>query len=343
MASVVISGRQRPSQSDRETAPETDIASLLRLLGAGASGAILLALGEGPLRTKDLTTRVPGYAPRTVYRYVGRLAEIGALEREEEPGVPSKVVHSLADPCGVDLHDLVLSYAQVSSSLERLGDGRVVPHSWGSLTLLADLWESGMFEAMNAHSRTATELARVDHDFSFHQVSRRTSLFMIGGMIEETQNGDRRRRYGLTTEAREATALIAALGRWRERYVVGDGEAGLAVGESAELLRAALPLVVLPEQAGKSARFSVTGPAEGDGDEGEVVWAEIGPDGRVAPCPPRDGADGWARAPVGEWIQTLLGSSRVRTGGDSGLVKECVKGMANRLWPTEPAPEASLG
>jgi DNA-binding HxlR family transcriptional regulator len=341
MASAVTVEEERLPRGGREVGAETEIASLLRLFGAGASGSILLALGEGPLRTKDLTTRVAGYAPRTVYRYVGRLTEIGAVERDEEPGVPSKVVHSLTDPCGVELHDLIRTYAEVSSSLERLGDGRVVPHSWGCLTLLADLWESGMFDAMNASPCTATELARVDHDFSFHQVSRRTSLFMIGGMIEETQNGDRRRRYGLTVEARQATALIAGLGQWRERYAVEAGEPGLAVEETAELLRAALPLVALPEHAGKSLRLSIAAPADGDGDEDEVVWAEVAADGTVAACPPREDADGWARAPIGDWIQTFLGSTKLRTGGDSGLVRECVKGMAARLWPSAPAP--SLG
>src|SRR5215213_11976278 len=79
-------------------------ADVLRLLSAGATGAILMALGEGPLRTKELTERVPGYAPRTIYRYAGKLAELEVVEREEEPGVPSKVVHTLSDPCGTELY-----------------------------------------------------------------------------------------------------------------------------------------------------------------------------------------------------------------------------------------------
>lgn len=340
MTSATTNQRQQLPEKDPEDLPDAEVAGLLRLLGAGASGAILLALGDGPLRTKDLTTRVPGYAPRTVYRYVGRLVEIGAIEREEQPGVPSKVVHSLVDPCGTDLHDLVMSFARISTSLERLADGRVVSHSWGSLTLLADLWESGMFAAMSAGPCTATELARADHDFSFHQVSRRTSLFMIGGMIWESENGDRRRRYELTEEARQATALIAGLGQWRERYAAPSGEPGLTVREAAELLRAALPLVVLPEHAGKAVRLTVS--AEGDGDEAEVVWAEVGDDGAVAVCLPQEECDGWGRASGGEWTRALLGSGKVRTGGATRLVKSCLEGMVGRLWPAELAPEPSL-
>jgi DNA-binding HxlR family transcriptional regulator len=340
MASAVTIGGWAP-QIDRETAPETGVASLLRLLGAGASSSILLALGEGPLRTKDLTTRVPGYAPRTVYRYVGRLTEIGAIEREEEPGVPSKVVHSLTDSCGVELHDLVEAFARVSTSLERLGDGRIVPHSWGSLTLLADLWESGMFEEMNIAPCTATELARVEHDLSFHQVSRRTSLFMIGGMIRESENGNRRRHYELTEEARQATALIAGLGRWREQHVVPRGGPGLTIEETGELLRAALPLVVLPGHVGKSVRFTVSEPGGVDEAGGMAVWAEVAANGEVCVGDPQAGADGWGEASVGEWIQTLLGTAQPRIDGETPLVGALLKGMARALWPPEPASTAS--
>jgi DNA-binding HxlR family transcriptional regulator len=335
MASGATIDREGPSSGEQGPLPETEVGALLRLLGAGASGSILLALGEGPLRTKDLTTRVHGYAPRTVYRYVGRLNELGAVEREEEPGVPSKVIHSLVDPCGVDLHDLVVSYARVSTSLQRLSDGGIVPHSWGSLTLLADLWESGMFAAMSAGPCTATELARVDHDFSFHQVSRRTSLFMIGGMIQEEQNGNRRRHYALTEEARQATALIVGLGEWRERYATLPGEPGLTLGETSELLRGALPLLHLPEHAGKSLCLTVA--PEADGGDGEVVWAEVGEDGAVAICEERKDVDGWGRGSVAEWIQALLGKDKVRTGGkDCAFAKACLGGMASELWPQQP-------
>src|SRR5215475_2489322 len=88
----------RPAQDEDACVAGASIADVLRLLSAGATGAILMALGEGPLRTKNLTERVPGYAPRTIYRYAGKLAELDVIEREEEPGVPSKVVHTLTDP-----------------------------------------------------------------------------------------------------------------------------------------------------------------------------------------------------------------------------------------------------
>jgi DNA-binding HxlR family transcriptional regulator len=313
---------------------EEEAADLLRLLGTGASGAILMALGGGALRTKELTERVPGYAPRTVYRYVSKLVEVGALEREEEPGVPSKVVHSLTDPAGVELHDLVDTYAR--ASLERFGNGEIGAHSWGFLALLGDLWESGMFEVLNLGPATATELARVGHGLSFHQVSRRISLFVIGGVIEETNDGGRRRRYALTEQSRRAMALIAGLGRWRERNLLGKGEPGLTAAETAGVLRMALPLLTLRDHPGRCFKLRV-GASDGDGrKEAEVVWAKSRPDGTVAVCPdPVDQVDAWGRGKVSAWIEAVMkgGNVGIRVGGDDSLlVRDCLKEMQEALW-----------
>src|SRR3954447_21036583 len=142
--------------SDREDAcvAGASTADGLRLLSAGATGAILMALGEGPLRTKTLTEQVPGYAPRTIYRYAGKLAELEVVEREEEPGVPSKVVHTLTEECGSELYELVNRFAD--SSMTRLPDGRIDAHAWASLGLLADLWETGMIEELSWVPRSPT-------------------------------------------------------------------------------------------------------------------------------------------------------------------------------------------
>jgi DNA-binding HxlR family transcriptional regulator len=318
---------------------QRDIASLLRLLGPGASGSILLALGDGPLRTKELVERVPGYAARTTYRYLGRLTDIAVIEREEEPGVPSKVINRLADPCGVDLYEMVEAYAQ--ASLEHLSDGTLVSGSWESLTLLADLWESGMFKELNARACTATELARVDHELSFHQVSRRIKLFLLDGLIQETPGKGRRRRYKLTEEACRQTALIAGLGRWRERHVVPAGEPGLTMEETAELLRAALPLVVLPEHIGKSFKLAITSPHPGGREEETLVWAKVKRNGAVACCAgPVAHTDGWGRGNVKAWIDILVqgASDGVDvSGGDRSLIEAGLRGMHAALWrPQEP-------
>src|SRR5690242_4404672 len=202
MTTELSEARMRRAQSGDACVAGASIADVLRLLSAGATGEILMALGEGPLRTKNLTERVPGYTPRTIYRYAGKLAELDVVEREEEPGVPSKVVHTLTDPCGSELHKVVSAYA--GAAMTRLPDGRIDAHSWASLGLLADLWESRMVEVLACDPRSPTELARGPHGLSYHQVNRRAGLFKVGGLLTEWAGPGRRRCYALTDKTRQA-------------------------------------------------------------------------------------------------------------------------------------------
>lgn len=310
---------------------ELTTGNVLRLLGAGASGAILMALGEGPLRTKELTERIDGYAPRTIYRYATRLTEIGVIEREEERGVPSKVVHSLTDPAGRELHELVDAYAKVS--LGRLPSGRIGASEWGSLALVADLWESGMIDELNLGPKSSTELARGEHGWSFHQVSRRAGLFAQGGFVTEASEGGRR-RYALTDKARRVMALIAGIGRWRRRYVVPKGMTGLTAEEVGGLMRTVLPLVSLPEHGGKSFEIEIV-PGGSNGAENEWVLAKVGADGTIANhLVPEGAVDGSVRGKVVAWVDSVLDGPHedLDIRGDVPLLEDCLRRLHETLW-----------
>jgi DNA-binding HxlR family transcriptional regulator len=303
---------------------------------AGATGAILMALGEGPLRTKGLTERVPGYAPRTIYRYAGKLAELEVIEREEEPGVPSKVVHTLSAPCGAELYELVNRFAD--ASLTRLPDGRIDAHAWASLGLLADLWEARMVEDLSCEARSPTDLARGRHGLSYHQVNRRAGLFKASGLVSETEGPGRRHLYGLTEKSRRKMGLVAGIARWRHRHVVADEEEGMTAAEMATVLRVLLPLVKLPAYTGKCLRLSVRD-QDGASSEGEEVWVEVEADGTFHSCasPPADPAV-WGRGTVGAWIAAMLdGDSRaVLVGGDEKLISDALEALYETLWTPQP-------
>jgi DNA-binding HxlR family transcriptional regulator len=311
-------------------------ADVLRLLSAGATGAILMALGEGPLRTKGLTEQVPGYTPRTIYRYAGKLAELEVIEREEEPGVPSKVVHMLTDPCGSELYLLVNRFAD--ASLTRLPDGRIDAHAWASLGLLADLWEAGMVEEMSRELRSPTDLARVSHGLSYHQVNRRAGLFKTSGLVFESEGPGRSRLYGLTEKTRRKMGFLAGIARWRHHHVAADDEEGMTAAEMATVLRVALPLVRLPEHAGKCLRLTVRS-KDNTGDEGDEVWVQVESDGTVSDCaaPPSEPTS-WGRGEVGAWISTILDgdATGVQVGDDEELVRDCLAGLHETLWTPQP-------
>lgn len=294
-----------------------------------------MALGDGPLRTKDLTERVGGYAARTVYRYSGKLTALGIVERHEEPGVPSKVVHTLTEPCGRELFELLAAYAD--ASLSRLPNGEIDAHAWGSLGLLADLWESGLVEELNLGPRTPTELARMKHGLSYHQVNRRAGLFAIGGFLHEGTTGEKRRVYSLTDKARRGMALIAGIGRWRRRHVVREGP-GLTPREVGGVLRTALPLVNLPEHAGKG--FGIEIAVDGiDVDGIDVVWGSVEMSGAVRSCEgPLPQVDGRARGKVAALVDAILDGPRdeLKTEGDGHLIRTCLERLHSTLWTVWP-------
>jgi DNA-binding HxlR family transcriptional regulator len=327
-----VEARPAPDADDACVAGAS-IADVLRLLSVGATGAILMALGEGPLRTKNLTERVPGYAARTIYRYAGKLAELEVIEREEEPGVPSKVVHTLTDPCGSELYELVNRFAD--ASMTRLPDGRIDAHAWASMGLLADLWEARMVEELSCHPKSPTELAQGPHGLSYHQVNRRAGLFKTAGLVCEWQGPGRRRCYALTEKTRKAMGLIAGIARWRHRHVVAEDEEGITAPELATALRAALPLVDLPAHPGKRLKLCVIGEEEAPGADGEFVWAEVEEDGTVHSCAdPGDDVDGWGRGKIKAWIPAVLdGQARkVLIGEDEKLIADCLGGLHDTLW-----------
>jgi DNA-binding HxlR family transcriptional regulator len=307
---------------------------VLRLLGAGASGAILMALGDGPLRTKELTEQVRGYTPRTIYRYSSKLAEAGILARHEEPGVPSKVTHTLSDPRGRELYELVVAYAE--ACFTRLPDGRIDAHAWGSLAMLADLWESGLVEELNLGPKSPTELAQLEHGLSYHQVNRRAGLFAIGGFLREDLGRGNRRAYALTERARRGMALIAGVGRWRRRHVVQEGASGLTAREAGGVLRTALPLVALPEHGGKSLGIEI---AASGGKEANAVWAVVEPEGRILICEgPLPDVDGQAQGKVADFVDTILDGPHngLRLRGDEHLIRACFERLHSVLWKAWP-------
>jgi DNA-binding HxlR family transcriptional regulator len=327
----------QPTQEEDACVAGASTADVLRLLSAGATGAILMALGEGPLRTKELTERVPGYAPRTIYRYAGKLAELEVVEREEEPGVPSKVVHTLTEECGAELYELVNRFAD--ASMTRLPDGRVDAHAWAALGLLADLWETGMVEELSCDPRSPTELARGPHGLSYHQVNRRAGLFKTAGLLCEWQGAGRRRCYALTDKTRKTMGLIVGIGRWRHHHVVAEDEEGMTVDEMVTALKMALPLAQVEGHACKNVKLCVLREDEPQGSEGEIVWAEVEEDGTLHSCsPPADTEDAWVRGKVATWIPAILDDDprKVLIGGEEQLVTEVLAKLHEVLWSPSP-------
>jgi DNA-binding HxlR family transcriptional regulator len=305
---------------------------VLKLLGNGANGPILMALGPRSLRTKKLTEKVPTYAPRTVYRHARKLAELGLVDREEVAGVPSTVIHSLS-PAGRDLYHLVGFYA--TAALPWItgpgsGDGL-----WTVCGLLGEMWKHDWIEELSHGGRSATDLAEATSEMTFHQVSRRTHQLLSWSLLYESTAKGHRKRYQLSDQTRHAMALMAGLGRWRQRHVVGEAGGGLTVGEMTTVLRASLPLLQLPEHQERSIKLGIVGTTGQDGQRGSAtLTVHVSAGGTMHCVKAKPSEDAWAIGAVDTWFSALLDDDRgrLRVGGDLTLVDDCLKRLHEVLW-----------
>ena len=320
------------TESTRLSGEQTSLARMLKMLGNGANGPILMALGPRSLRTKKLTEKVPMYAPRTVYRHARKLAELGLVDREEVAGVPSTVIHSLS-PAGRDLYRLVDSYATASLPWVNgpgSGDGL-----WTVCGLLGEMWTCDWIEELSHGGRSATDLAEATSNMTFHQVSRRTHQLLSWSLVYESTVRGHRKRYQLSDQTRHAMALIAGLGRWRQQHVEGEADGGLTVNEMATALRACLPLLQLPEHQGKSIKLGIVGTTGVDGERGSAtLTAHVSTGGAVRCVKEKAAEDAWAIGTVDTWFGALLDDDRgrMRPGGDTDFVDDCLKLLHQTLW-----------
>jgi DNA-binding HxlR family transcriptional regulator len=308
------------------------VGAILRLLSGGATEAILLALGDGPLQTKVLTHRVRGYTPRTVYRYLPKLAQLGLVERSGEPSGSAKVVNTLTAGAGRDMCAVVERFAE--ASMTRLPAGQVELGTWGSLGLLADLWEAGVVEALSRGPRSPTELVQRQRGLSYHQVNRKVRQFKEAGFLRESKRApNRQRSYTLTEKARRTMALIADVGRWRACHLPDFDEEGLTPEEMATILRTVLPLATLEAHSGKGLGIRVNGSQ----DDAESL-ARVDEKGIFQPVGEQpEPVAAVATGDVETWLSALLDSeNQLAVDGDAALAASCLASLYKKLWTPSP-------
>lgn len=74
----------------------------IELIGKRWTGAIVSALGDGPLRFGELGKAVPGLSDRLLSRRLRELEDAGLVKRDVEDGAPVRVAYSLTQK-GADL------------------------------------------------------------------------------------------------------------------------------------------------------------------------------------------------------------------------------------------------
>jgi DNA-binding HxlR family transcriptional regulator len=67
----------------------------IELIGRRWSGAILFALGDGPMRFAEIAAAVPRMSDRLLSQRLKELESEGLVDRSVEPGTPVRVTYSL--------------------------------------------------------------------------------------------------------------------------------------------------------------------------------------------------------------------------------------------------------
>ena len=69
----------------------------IELIGKRWTGAIVVALSEGPMRYADIGKAVPGLSDRLLSQRLRELEDEGLVERAVESGTPVRVTYSLTE------------------------------------------------------------------------------------------------------------------------------------------------------------------------------------------------------------------------------------------------------
>jgi len=69
----------------------------IELIGKRWSGAIIWAMGEGPMRFNELKKAIPGLSDRLLSQRLRELEEAGVVKRTVEDGLPVKVSYGLTE------------------------------------------------------------------------------------------------------------------------------------------------------------------------------------------------------------------------------------------------------
>lgn len=87
----------RVSQTTTGDAPRVcpSYHAAIELIGRRWSGAILFALGAGPLRFAELAAAVPKMSDRLLSERLKELEQEGLVSRSVEPGAPVRVTYEL--------------------------------------------------------------------------------------------------------------------------------------------------------------------------------------------------------------------------------------------------------
>jgi len=312
--------------------------TVLSLLAAPLIVPILRAHVEGPLRLPDLRERIGGAAQTTLRGQVGKLRDIGALEREVQAGVMPYTVVNEITPAGMG----VLAVAElVEAWLARAPQGPIPLGSEpakGAIRSLVGGWGSTILRALAAEPCSLTELDSAIPDLSYPALERRLSGMRAARQVEARPSAvGTAKPYAVTEWTRQAVGPLVAAGRCECQHFSEDAEPLTSVDVEAAFLLA-VPLVEAESSHTGSCLFAVdTDDQEEDEPSNRLAGVHVEVEnGYVASCISKieQNPQAWALGAVESWVEAILDGriESLRLGGhDQDFVQGLIEGLHGAL------------
>ncbi len=289
----------------------------LSIFAQGMNAEILRAHAARPLRSCELEDAIRWASPSTLRVAVGRLCEVGALVRIDQPPGSQGITELTA--AGAEL-------LLVGKALERW----LVDSPEGALTLdeqaasgiirvLAAGWDATMFRTLAERPRGLRGLDEAIPQISYQGLKRRLAKLRATRLVAPMGVG-KGTTYAVTDWLRRAATPIVVAGRWELRHEPGEVAPLPTEIETAFLL--SVPLVELPAAASGWCTLAALLPADASATgEPQVAGVAVQLDrGKVVACVPHDGAHApsWALGSAEQWFDAVVdGDDRaLRFGGD---------------------------
>lgn len=315
--------------------------TVLSLIAEPLTVPILHAHREEALRLPDLRERIDGAAQTTLRGQVGKLRDVGALERHVRSGMPYTVENELADT-GL----AILAVAEIVDTwLTRAPQGAIAlgsePAKWAIRALIGG-WDSAMLHALATQPLSLTELSSMISELSYPALERRLSAMRATHQVEPSSSGEGRAKpYAVTEWARQAVGPLIAACRCECLHLPGQAAPLTRIDIEAAFLLA-VPLVDLEVTRRGSCLLAVDTGAPKDGTPPRRI-ASLHVDvegGTVISCVSRleQEPGTWAVGTVGSWVELILEGSvdRLRLGGESpSLANGLVRGLHASLFSPE--------
>lgn len=313
-------------------------AQTLILLAAPLNVAILRTLGDGPRRQTELRRAAELPAQSTLRAQLGRLVELGAVEKRRRNRFPGVLDYALT----ASGRGLLAVVEPLERWLDQAPDGALAAGgnpAKAAIKALAEGWSSTILRALSTRPLSLTELDSLISALSYPAIERRLALMRLAGLIRTQAGAGRGTPYVVTDWLRLGLAPLAAAARWERRHRAESTPAFEGIDAETSFLLAA-PLMGAAKDARGSCRIAVELPRSQARFAGVAITVA---DGAVVGCTTRlDGKpDAWALGSVGGWLDMIVAGdpAQLEIGGDSSLANALLAGLHERLFNPSPCDE----